>query len=77
MGQMLYKMTTPSNLLGFLDNDPFKQGHRVYGTPYSVYAVNVLKDFPNTSVYLYAGSYTHELIAQLRTIQPTAEIFVL
>lgn len=77
MGQLLYTVTKPPSLIGFLDNDRFKQGYRVYGTPYSVYSLGVLKEFPTASVYLYAGSYTNELIAQLRSIQPTVEVVIL
>ena len=43
----------------------------------SIHAFDVLKDFPTTCVYLYAGAYTNELIAQIRSLQPTVDVVVL
>jgi hypothetical protein len=57
---------------GFLDNDPSKQGLRVYGTDAKVHSPEILREFQKTkvSVILYAGPYTEELKNQLNQIHP-------
>lgn len=77
MGQLIYTLTQPSGLWGFLDNDPTKQGHRVYGTPGIVYPVETVATLKSPTVYLYGGVYTEELVAQLLTHNPSSDIHIL
>ena len=64
---------------GFIDNDPLKQGLRVYGTPCTVYSPEVLSQYKDEpiSCILYAGPYTQELQTQLKGIHPMVEILCL
>jgi hypothetical protein len=64
-GQYIYNIFYPKNIIGFLDNDIYKQGKRVYGTPYSTYSYNKLLSYDNPHVYVYAGPYSDEIIKQL------------
>ncbi len=77
MGQLLYSALRPTNLLGFLDNDQTKQGRRVYGTPYSVFPFSAICDIEHPTVYLYAGVYTDEIVAQLKNLQKSVIIHIL
>lgn len=58
------------HLLGFIDNDPSKQGKRVYGTPLNVFSPDVLitQRHTNVSIILFAGPYREELKVQLNMI---------
>jgi FlaA1/EpsC-like NDP-sugar epimerase len=73
-GQKLYYYLQASkkNIKGFIDNDPLKQGKRVYGTPVYVYSPDILKTYRETTIYmiLYAGPYVDELKLQLNRIHP-------
>jgi hypothetical protein len=62
-----------NHIQGFIDNDPLKQGRRVYGTPSYVYSPDVLAKYKGTtiSLILYAGPYTEELKRQLDMIHPS------
>ena len=57
-------------MMGFIDNDPSKQGKRVYGTPLHVFSPGVLDAYTDKSIciVLFAGPYREELKAQLNTI---------
>jgi hypothetical protein len=77
MGQMLYTLTRPSSLRGFLDNDRSKQGKRVYGTPYSVAPMDAIRDHERPVVYMYAGVYADEITAQLRLLNKSVRIHTL
>jgi hypothetical protein len=48
---------------GFIDNDPLKQGKKLYGTGIMVYAPSILSKYSSSqiSVILYAGPYTKEI----------------
>lgn len=48
---------------GFIDNDPLKQGKKLYGTGIMVYAPSTLSKYSSSqiSVILYAGPYTKEI----------------
>ena len=46
---------------GILDNDPHKQGKRLYGTDLRVSSPRILKDIPQANVILRAGSYNEEI----------------
>jgi hypothetical protein len=71
-GQKIYYYLQKYNeyMLGFIDNDPSKQGKRVYGTPLKVFRPDVLNMHTNKSicVVLFAGPYREELKAQLNMI---------
>ncbi len=59
-----------------LDNDPHKQGLRLYGTPLTVAAPAVLADAgPRVAVIVRATHYTAEITEQLRTLAPQVEIW--
>jgi hypothetical protein len=62
-------------ILGFLDNDPSKQGLRVYGTNKTVQSPKVLREYQAVGVHviLYAGPYTEELKKQLNELHPSIE----
>lgn len=64
------------HIKGFIDNDPLKQGLRVYGTPCTVYPPDILSQHYDEpiSCILYAGPYSQELQAQLKHIHPRLEI---
>jgi hypothetical protein len=66
MGQLLYNLTKPTSILGFLDNDKTKQGKRQYGTPYHIYSFDKLNEYESeVNVFIYAGVYLNELLKQL------------
>ena len=76
LGQLFYTQTKPSQILGFLDNDPLKQGYRVYGTPYDAYSFDKLREYVNDPIhiYVYGGPYTEELVRQIKSLHSTAII---
>lgn len=79
LGQLFYTIAKPEHIIGFLDNDLSKQGHRVYGTPYYVFSFDKLKEYNNESVhiFIYGGLYTDELIAQIKLINPNTIIHII
>ena len=46
---------------GILDNDPLKQGKRLYGTNLTVFSPKVLQEEKDPWLILYAGAYTQEI----------------
>ncbi len=50
-----------SRIVSLLDNDPNKQGKRLYGTNLMVQSPRVLRDVNNPSVILKAGVYNQEI----------------
>jgi hypothetical protein len=62
-----------------LDNDPHKQGLRLYGTPLEVAAPAVIAEVdppaPTAAVVVRATHYTAEITEQLRTLAPQVEIW--
>lgn len=59
-----------------LDNDPHKQGLRLYGTPLDVAAPAVIAGAgPTAAVIVRATHYTAEITEQLRTLAPQVEIW--
>ena len=60
-----------------LDNDPAKQGLRLYGTPLTVQppAVIAERPRPGVAVIVRATHYTAEITEQLRTLAPDVEIW--
>ena len=59
-----------------LDNDPQKQGKRLYGTSLMVESPKVLKSIDNPIVILKAGVYNDEIKKDiLENINPDAEVW--
>ncbi|WP_445148546.1 class I SAM-dependent methyltransferase [Baekduia sp. Peel2402] len=62
-----------------LDNDPNKQGQRLYGTPLTVAAPEAMaqrsRDGRATAVIVRATHYSAEITAQLRALAPEVEIW--
>ena len=50
-----------SRIISLLDNDPKKQGKRLYGTSLTVQSPKVLRDVKNPIVILKAGVYNQEI----------------
>lgn len=66
MGQLVYNVSKPKSILGFLDNDKAKQGKRQYGTPYNIFPFDELNKYQSEiNIYIYAGVYVNELLSQL------------
>ena len=59
-----------------LDNDANKHGKRLYGTSKYVQAPGILKHFERPIVIIRAGTFTNEIVSQIKEINPNAE-FVL
>jgi hypothetical protein len=66
-GQHLYNIFKPDHIQGFLDNDIYKQGKRVYGTPKYAFGYDELKKHENPHVFVFAGPYTNEIVKQLQS----------
>lgn len=54
-----------SRIVSLLDNDPKKQGKRLYGTALTVASPFVLKQLPAATVILKAGVYNEEIKRQI------------
>ena len=54
-----------SRIVSLLDNDPSKQGKRLYGTPLTVQSPVALKNTERPVVILKAGVYNHEIKADI------------
>jgi hypothetical protein len=62
------------------NNDPAKQGKRVYGTLANVFHMTYIQKYSNSEpvhIYLHAGPYTEEIKAQLLSNCPHAAIYEL
>jgi len=57
----------------FIDNDPSKQGTRVYGTPKLVHSPDIIQNYKDKKIFiiLYAGPYSDELKCQLNLLHPS------
>jgi hypothetical protein len=60
---------------GVLDNDPAKQGLRLYGTDLRVQAPAAIADAGEVAVIVRAAHYSAEISEQLRTISSAVEIW--
>jgi hypothetical protein len=56
-----------------LDNDPNKQGKRLYGTSLPVASPEIIKEFSNPLVILNVGAYRDEIAQQLVDIHPSVQ----
>jgi hypothetical protein len=54
-----------SHIVSLLDNDPKKQGRRLYGTTLMVQSPNALREVPDAVVILKAGVYNQEIKADI------------
>lgn len=54
-----------TKIVSLLDNDPRKQGKRLYGTSLKVQSPKVLQDIANPAVILKAGIYNEEIKADI------------
>lgn len=76
--QALLKMGLKEDLiLTVLDNDPYKQGRRLYGTNLIVHDPKSIKDLIDVNVILVASHYQREIERQLRNLNPNVNIFAL
>jgi hypothetical protein len=76
-GQFTIYYCKPSSIIGFLDNDITKQGHRIYGTPYFTFGFEELLKHSQVTIYLWNGQYTSELIKQIKTYPVQSEIILI
>jgi hypothetical protein len=60
-----------SKIISILDNNPEKQGKRLYGTKLVVNSPQVLKDDDSPIVIVRAGAYTKEIISGIIDINPS------
>lgn len=67
--QMFIKMGLSENkIISILDNNPEKQGKRLYGTKLLVNSPQVLQDVDSPIVIVRAGAYTKEIVSGLINI---------
>jgi hypothetical protein len=69
-GQIIYYFLSDklkSQTLGFLDNDPSKIGRRLYGTPFSIFKMDKVKEYDSITVLIFNGVYTNEIREQLNS----------
>ena len=59
--------------MGILDNDPAKQGQRLYGSHLQVSSPETIANYDEPTVILRAGVYNHEIEQQLRAINPAVK----
>ena len=61
---------------GVLDNDKNKHGKRLYGTDKIVYPPEALEKIENPMVIVRAGTFTSEILDQIRSINPMTEFLL-
>lgn len=68
-GQLIYhniKQEYKNNLLGFLDNDTTKTGHRFYGTSKYIYRMEEVYNHKGSlKILIHKGAYVNEIVKQL------------
>lgn len=57
-----------SMFLNVLDNDPTKQGRRLYGTSLKIESPEILRNLKNPIVVVRAAQYTSEIVRGIRQI---------
>lgn len=62
-------------IAGILDNDPSKQGKRLYGTPFRVYSPEILKNQDAPVVILRGGTHNDEIVEGMKKINAQVEIW--
>jgi hypothetical protein len=77
-GQIIYNHTRHLGTVnGFLDNDPAKQGRRLYGTPCTTFSFDHLINIKKPTIYIHGGPYTSEIKEQIMRIRPDSVIYEL
>jgi len=64
------------NILSLLDNDPLKQGKRLYGTSLKVASPKILRNIANPLVILKAGVYNNEVRQDILTNINPGTVFI-
>lgn len=59
-----------------LDNDTNKHGKRLYGTDKTVFGPQILADKDEPTVIVRAGTFTREIVEQIRTINPSTRFLL-
>jgi len=72
--QFFSVMGLTGNIIGVLDNSKIKEGKRLYGTNYTVFNPEVIRNKKNVMVIVRAGAYQDEVKKQLLNINPTVNI---
>jgi hypothetical protein len=62
-----------NNIEAVLDNDKSKHGKRLYGTEKLVFGPSILAGFDRPILIIRAGTFTSEIISQVKEINPTVE----
>ena len=71
---LVNKLDKYINLEGVLDNNPSKEGKRLYGSKLKVFNPIIIKDKKNPIVIVKAGNYTKEITEQLLEINKSSII---
>jgi hypothetical protein len=73
--QILLNLGLPeSQIINILDNDPKKQGKRLYGTNCNIKSPECLKDEDSPIIVLRGGAYTKEIKEKILQINPSAKV---
>jgi hypothetical protein len=59
-----------------LDNDKNKHGKRLYGTDKTVFGPQILADKNEPTVIVRAGTFTREIVEQIRAINPSTRFLL-
>lgn len=59
---------------GVLDNSPLKIGHRLYGTPFTVFHPEVVAGQSDVAVVLKVEQYRDEIVGQLQGLNPAVTL---
>jgi hypothetical protein len=65
-----------SKIKAILDNDSKKHGKRLYGTNKLVSGPKVLKNMVNPIVIIRAGTFTNEIVSQIKIINPSTRFIL-
>lgn len=71
---MLRHLKNPGRFSTVLDNEPTKCGRRLTGTGLRVKNPSVLTGLMNPTVALYMGTYSGEIAAQIKDLEPSANV---
>ncbi len=62
------------NVEAILDNDTKKHGKRLFGTDKQVASPSILENLESPTVIVRAGTFTNEVVAQIKNINPTTRL---
>jgi SAM-dependent methyltransferase len=65
-----------SKIEAILDNDSKKHGKRLYGTTKFVSGPEVLRNISNPIVIIRAGTFTNEIVSQIKNINPATRFIL-